>query len=60
MGDWAFLRLDFGEEDGGVELTATVQPVEFLGNRKATGVGAGRLGHLHHTARPSLHGVVGN
>ena len=31
-----------------------------VGNRKATGVGAGRLGHLHHIARPSLHGVAGN
>jgi hypothetical protein len=27
---------------------------------KATGVGAGRLGHRHHTPRPSLVGVAGD
>jgi hypothetical protein len=32
----------------------------FICWEKATGVGAGRLGHLHHTPRPSLEGVAGN
>jgi hypothetical protein len=32
--------LDYGRQDGGVDFSATVQPVEFVGNEKATGVGA--------------------
>jgi hypothetical protein len=40
MGLGAFLGRGMGRVDGGVDFTATVKPVEFVGNEKATGVGA--------------------
>jgi len=43
-----------GHPDGGEEFIATVKCLRYV--EKATGVGAARLGHLHHTPRPSLVG----